>query len=181
MNVYFPSFSVHFRPLPEFNVFPNRFVKLFVGDKVSSRTAAAYINILRGGSLVQSYIFSPNVLIPVQSLELLLTATASYDSALTKTISFLFSAAVLGAVVKFTKDGTLHKLSDDLYSLATNGKNIVSRLETEGFKEVTFIEPPLLKDDPKQMGVIRSAIAFINSIILKIFNCIFFCKERTSA
>lgn len=182
-NVYFSPIKVHFKPLPEFTISPQWFVKqicwLVSGDKVSAATAAAVITPFRIMAIIDSYLISPNVLIPLQALGVLTLASYSSTPVVDRVVNVLFATVILGIFVKYTHDGTLYKLSNDLYSFAKHGEETVEVLETVQFKNVTFYEPFWFLDDPSQMGCIRSAIAFINSIIRRIFHCFFFCLDST--
>ncbi|NGX48289.1 MAG: hypothetical protein K1000chlam3_01680 [Chlamydiae bacterium] len=181
-NVYFFPIKVHFKPLPEFAISPQWFSKkiswLLDGKKVSPDGASTAITPVRFTALVSSYLFSPNVLIPLQILEVLAFASSSSVSGIDKTINVIFSAAILGIIVKYTQDGTLRKFSDDLYSFAEEGKSTANRLKNGNFKKVTFHEPFQITDSPQQMSCIRSIISYINSIIKAIFQFFFFCKEK---
>ena len=177
VNVYLSPIRAYFKPLPEFTIYPQSLFKkitgLFDSDKVSVNTARAVIIPLSLSALISSYLLSPNVMIPLQILKVVNFASSSYTSGATKVINTIFSTTILGLICKYTQDGTLSRLSNDLYSLSSEANRIINQLNNKNDNEVTYHEPLQLPDNPHQNSYFRSTVLFINSIFRRIFQFFF--------
>ena len=162
------------------NGFSKKFCKLFDGDQVSQNTANVVISTLKFLAHVDSYLFSPNIMIPLQFLRVVGAASSSSSSGIDKAANVIFSTIVLGITCKYTYDGTLRKLSDDLYSFSKEAKNTVERLRNNPHKTVTFYEPIQIRDNPSHRVPPINHFSLLIQFLKRFLNASFFVKKTSS-
>jgi hypothetical protein len=182
MNVYFPSFTVHFKPISPFTVSPQQILKKMCwineNEPATASSAIFALRFLNIFATAMSYLASPNILIPLQMLNLIILFATS--SGLTLLISSIFSLALLFVTSKYTDDGTLHKLSFDMSFFAKEGEMMIRHINQGRYHYVTFNEPPLILSDPLHHALLHTLIYPVNAVIKSVFDFYIFCFATLS-
>lgn len=159
IQVYFRDVDLELSPLPRLTLSFQKLVKFHASfpnsnpDKTEfnvDRVAQALV-LFGGMSKVFSYVFTPSILIPLQAASILFQAINPFFMSAWVTIKLALSILTLGATIKWAQEGTLQKLSNELFTFYLESQDYLRQIESnrkdlhaKTYKKVEFTSPPKL-------------------------------------